>query len=100
MEVLNEIRTYRSMLKGQMTNPPASLADSLSKKDKEAAALENSPQGSPDPSFGRLNNAFASLLNILQETDMPPTTQTNAAVKDAQKQLDVLLKKWNQLKTK
>ena len=111
MQALQEIRSYRAMLKGQMTNAPASVADALSKKDKEAAALENSPQGSPvaagglpqaqqDPSFGRLNGAFATLLNVLQETDMPPTTQTVAAVKEAQKQLNDLVKKWDQLKNK
>ena len=97
MEVLNEINTY---LKGQITNPPAAIADSLNKKDQQVAALETTPQGSQSPSFGKLNNSFASLQNTLQEADMPPTTQTILAVNDAQKQLNDLLKKWNELKPK
>jgi len=108
IEVLNEIRIYRAKLKSQMINPPSNLADELNRKDKEASALENTPQAGPSvaldvsqaSSFGRLNNNFASLQNTLQEADMPPTTQTIKAVGDAQKQLNELLKKWNNLKSK
>jgi photosystem II stability/assembly factor-like uncharacterized protein len=89
MEILNEIRAYRSTLRSE---------DSLNKKDQQAAALENTPQGSQEPSFGRLNNNFASLQNILQDTDMLPTIQTIKAVADAQKELNELVKGWNELK--
>jgi photosystem II stability/assembly factor-like uncharacterized protein len=89
MEVLTEIRKYRTTLKAQ---------DPLNKKDQQLAALEVTPQGSQEPSFGRLNNSFAALHNVLQETDMRPTTQTIKAVGDAQKELNGLLKKWNELK--
>ena len=90
MESLNEIRIYKSRLNGR---------DS-SNNSKQPSALESTPQGSQAPSFARLNNNFASLQNILQETDMLPTTQTAAAVKEAQKQLNDLLSKWNHLKSK
>jgi hypothetical protein len=40
------------------------------------------------------------LQNILQETDMPPTTQTVKAVADLQKQFNEILKKWNDLQQK
>jgi len=89
MEVLNEIRAYRAVLKAQ---------DSSNKKNQLLAALEATPQGGQESSFGRLNNSFASLHNALQETDMKPTTQTIKAVADAQQQLNDLLKKWNELK--
>jgi len=89
MEVLTEVRTYRATLKAQ---------DPLNKKDQLLSTLEATPQGSQEPSFGRLNNSFASLHNVLQETDMRPTTQTIKAVVDAQKELNDLLKKWNELK--
>jgi photosystem II stability/assembly factor-like uncharacterized protein len=89
MDVLNEIRTYRATLKGQ---------DTLNKKNQQVVALEVTSQGSDAPSFERLNNSFASLQNVLQETDMRPTTQTIKAVADAQKQLNDLLKKWNEIR--
>jgi hypothetical protein len=90
MESLNQIRIYRSTLNG---------GDS-SIMGKQLSALENTPQGSHEPSFASLNNNFASLQNILQETDMPPTTQTAAAVSEAQKQLNDLLSKWSKGKSK
>ena len=90
MEALNEIRIYKTTLAGP---------DSLNKRNL-LDAIENTPQDSHEPSFGRLNINFAALQNVLQETDMPPTTQTVFAVKEAQKQLSGLLKKWDELKPK
>jgi hypothetical protein len=49
--------------------------------------------GNQDPSWARLNNAFASLFNTLQETDMAPTQQTISAAAELKKQLEDLLKK-------
>jgi photosystem II stability/assembly factor-like uncharacterized protein len=41
----------------------------------------------------KVDGSFASIFNILVDTDMPATTQTVAAVKDAQKALNNLMKK-------
>lgn len=100
MKILEEIRLYRLMLRGQMTNPPVTVADELTKRDNQAKELMNNPPGSNAPSFGRLNNGFASVFNSLQESDMPPTTQMINAVKELQLQFDMLKKKWNDLKAK
>ncbi|TAL48924.1 MAG: glycoside hydrolase [Chitinophagaceae bacterium] len=100
MQILNDIRSYRLMLKGQMTNPPVNVAEELNKKDKSASALENTPQGSQEPSFGRLNGAFASIFSILQDTDMAPTTQILTAFKEAKASLEKLKIKWEELKKK
>ena len=88
-DVLNEINVYKS-----------TLANLDSAKMRQLTELENTPQGSQTPSFARLNVNFAALQNILQETDMPPTTQTVKAVAEMQKQLADLSKKWNDLKQK
>ena len=100
MKILEEIRLYRLMLRGQMTNPPSSVADELNKKDKQAALLENSAPGTNEASFGRLNNSFASIFAVLQDSDQPPATQAIAALADTQKQLQQLITKWNMLKPK
>jgi len=94
IDVLKEIAAYRSMLKSQVT----SVADTLNKKDQLAAALESTPQGSNDASFAKLDGNFAALLDGLQRADVAPTSQLTNAVYDALKQLDVLLKRWNDLK--
>ena len=100
MKILEEIKLYRLMLRGQMTNPPLTVADELNKKDKEAELLENNPSVNNAPSFKRFNNSFASLFALLQDSDRPPTEQTIAALAETQKQLKELLKKWNEIKTR
>ena len=76
------------------------MVDKLNKLDDQAKQLENTEQGRSEPGFGRLNNSFASVLNTLQHSDTAPTTQAIAAVAEAQKQLQQLLKKWKELKSK
>ena len=98
MQILEKIRLYRMMLRGQMTNPPVTVADELSKKDKVAAALENTPAGSMEQSFTKLNGSFTSIFNILQESDSTPTVQTINTLTEAQKQFQVLQTKWLVLK--
>ena len=98
MKILEEIGLYRSQLKSQLTTLSPSAADELNKKDKLARELENTPQGSTEPSFGRLNGGFASVFGALQDSDMPPTTQITTAVKELNQQMIVLKKKWEVLK--
>jgi alpha-acetolactate decarboxylase len=98
--IVKDIETYRLTLKTQMTNASASVADSLNKKDQVAAALENTPQGKNDLSLVKLNGNFASLQNDMQNADVAPTSATINAVNDAQKQLNDLVKRWNDLKNK
>ena len=98
MKILEEIRLYRSQLKSQLTTLSPSAVDELNKKDKLARELENTPQGSTEPSFGRLNGGFASVFGALQDSDMPPTTQMTTAVKELNQQMIVLKKKWEVLK--
>jgi len=100
MQALKDIAAFRNMLKGQMTNPSPTVADKLNKLDEQAKQLENTAQGSEELSFGRLNNSFASIFNVLQDSDMPPTMQTVSAVAEAQRQLQLLRAKWNELKNK
>ena len=100
IDILHAIDAYRLAIKSQVTNTSASAADQLNKKDRQIAALENTPRGSNEKSFGQLNGIFASLRGNLQNADMPPTSQVINAVNDAQKQLNDLAKKWNELKPK
>jgi len=93
MKIIEDIRSYRSSLRNKITNP-----DELSKKDKEAAALESSPQGSQAESFGKINGEFTSIFGVLQDSDTPPTTQTIAAFKEADTAFKELKKKWEILK--
>jgi len=100
MDILKEIRQTRSMLQSQLTSAERHVAEKLGPLEKQAGELENTPQGKPDPSFSRLNSAFASLHNLLQDSDRPPTTQVIEAIAKSQEQLELLITKWNELKAR
>lgn len=53
-----------------------------------------------EPSLGRLNSSLASLFNVLQESDMLPTTQSAQTFIELKKQFDQLVTKWAELKNK
>ena len=88
MKILDEIRAYRAKLGGDQNTPVL----------KEISLLENSAPGSTEPNFNRLNNSFASLFGVLQDSDMPPTTQMINGVKEAMKSFNELKLKWEKLK--
>jgi photosystem II stability/assembly factor-like uncharacterized protein len=98
MKIIEEIRWYRSQLKNQLTALSPPTVNELNKKDKIARELENSPQGSTEPSFGRLSGGFASVFGALQDSDMPPTTQMINAVEELNRQMIDLKKKWEEIK--
>ena len=100
IDLIEEIHQFRAMLRSQLTSAEIHVAEKLGPLEKAAGLLENAVQGSQEPSFSRLTNTFASIFNTLQDNDWPPTTQAIAATTEAQKQLQVLVTKWNALKVK
>jgi photosystem II stability/assembly factor-like uncharacterized protein len=87
MQVLNEMNNSRQQLKA-------------TDMDKAIAGLQSQPRGSRITSYSQLNSNFDSLLNLLQESDMPPTNQAIASVKEAQNKLQNLMLEWQDLKNK
>jgi hypothetical protein len=87
-------------LQTQLTSAEIHVAERLGPLEKEAGKLENTLPGSQEPSFGRLNSAFTSIFNTLQDSDRPPTAQTISAMTLAKKQLQELVARWNELKKK
>ena len=78
----------------------------FSKLEQSLTALQGSAvgrrgggrPGTGTTSFGSLESNFAGLSGILDETEMPPTSQTMTGVKQTKTQLNELLEKWNKLK--
>lgn len=81
-----------------------SQSNALTQLEQEIAALEGVSRGrrggaaAGTATFGSVESGFASLLAMLQESDMPPTTQMVAGVNQVQAQLKELQVKWAQLK--
>ena len=68
--------------------------DSLSKKIKE---FESAPLGNKGQSLNRLESSFATLYNIINDTDMPPTSQAKVSSKELSNTFEAVLVKWSEL---
>ena len=75
------------------------LHASLSSLDEKITNIENTKPKDKLKSFAQVNNSFASLFNLLQESDMPPTNSTIEAVNTSEKNLKQLEETWMKIKT-
>lgn len=85
-----------------LLNKTGTNKETITKLEQELAALEGASRGrrgggGPIATFGSAESSFASLLAMLHETDMPPTTQMVSGVSQVQAQLKELQGKWNEL---
>ena len=92
-EGLKELKVHRMKLKEKLPGATGSALTEITACDKQAAAFENDPQG-----FGRIDNPLSSVFNILQETDMPATSQSISAAKDSDEAFKILWAKWQEVK--
>jgi photosystem II stability/assembly factor-like uncharacterized protein len=88
------IATARASIKTKTT---AANKDSLNAIDQELASMEGSGRASrrgggaqASPTTTSVESGFAGLFGVFHETEMTPTTQTAAAVKQVQEQLKTL----------
>jgi photosystem II stability/assembly factor-like uncharacterized protein len=96
--LMQETDSVRRKLRDQVSkgrDPSASVADL---KDREIAKLQTAPRENEEPGLSQLNVAFSTLHNLLQDADAAPTQQAVAAIKQAQINLQELVRKWNELK--
>jgi hypothetical protein len=85
--IATEIAVLKTKIKEQ------SNIDSLDK-------FVNGAKGSIEVTLNQMAGTFYSLQNLLQESDMPPTTQMVNSMKEAQGNYQKLLQKWSELKKK
>ena len=100
INILNELAVLRKKIKEKLPDATGSAITDLTTCDAQSAALENSPQGSQQQSFGKLIGSLSSVFNNLQESDMPATSQTTAAAKQAEQSFKKLWTKWLEVRKK
>ncbi len=98
--ILGDIKAFRLLMQSKMKNDTSTAAGHPIALEKEAGQLENGTAGGKEPSFSKLNSSFATLFNLLQDSDRPPTDQEVSAFTETQKQLKQLIVKWNIIKHK
>ncbi|MFN2452758.1 MAG: glycoside hydrolase [Pyrinomonadaceae bacterium] len=101
---LDQIAKLRARLKEIRPRVKQStVLDALGALDQKAAALEGAgedDQRKPgDVNLTKLNADLLSLMNILQDADVAPTTQAIKASGELQRTLAELLARWNELKS-
>ena len=94
--ILKEMDGLKTQLKNiVLPKKEHPIGDKIKATETTISALET-----VKPSGKSLDAAFASIYNILHDTDMSPTTQTVAAAIDTQKAFDEWVKKWADVKGK
>jgi len=106
-EALGQVQSVREQLKASLTKAKGKLAESLEDLDKQCAALAGAttsaffgtpPSGKQAENFSTLNQHFGQLFGIADSADAAPTTQASKAYSELTEQLNLLLKRWNDLK--
>jgi len=106
-DALSQVQSVRAQLKESLSKAKGKLADSLGDLDKQCAALAGAttstffgtpPSGKQPENFSTLNQHFGQLLGIADSADAAPTTQARKVYSELTKELDLLLKRWDDLK--
>jgi photosystem II stability/assembly factor-like uncharacterized protein len=95
-EVMN-LRAQIKTLSEKVKEPAAAL---LKAADEQLDKMENAPFRSNIPSLSGLSDRFGSLLSILQDADMKPTTQTQSGITDSMQQVSKAQADWKLWKEK
>jgi hypothetical protein len=106
-DALSQVQSVRAQLKESLAKAKGKLADSLEDLDKQCAALAGAtastffgtpPSGKQSENFSTLNQHFGQLLGIADSADAAPTIQAGKVYSELTKELDLLLKRWDDLK--
>ncbi|MGH9799221.1 MAG: WD40/YVTN/BNR-like repeat-containing protein, partial [Blastocatellia bacterium] len=107
-----DIRKLRDQLKSLKDKAGSGIiADAITALDQKASAIEGAGGGGRfgggggrgggggAPSLSGVAGEFSTVMNLVDATDMPPTTQAVAATSAAQRTLADLIGRWDELKS-
>ncbi|HEV8082356.1 MAG TPA: hypothetical protein VGP55_04100 [Chitinophagaceae bacterium] len=94
-----ETVSLHNQLKELINKTDGALATSLNDFDEKIINIDKGKLNNKLKNFSGLYNSFAALFDILQESDMPVTSQVANAVKDNERQLKQLNENWSKIKT-
>ncbi len=99
-EISGKSVTLHNQAKNLIKRASGELANALDGFDKEITSIdEKPPAGKKSKNFSEVYNSLATLFDLLQESDMPVTSQAIAAAKDSESELKGLYEKWSKMKT-
>jgi hypothetical protein len=96
---LRQVQALRKQLKGlPETARSGDLGKAVRDLDAKAATLAEGSKGVEGPNLTSLNNDLAQLLEVIEGTDAPPTTQAEATTQDLERKLATLIATWEDLR--
>lgn len=90
LKATKNLQTLQQQVQKLLPAATGSLADTLKAVDAAAKLLLGGQPGSKTETFGSINGKLAGLLNLLQGSDMPVTTQAAKAVGETGENYDQL----------
>ena len=96
-EASDHLHHLQAQAEKLLPNTAGALAATLKQIVDDAAKLQAGAQGSKPESFASLKNRLLSLMNLMQESDMPVTTQVSNAVAETGNSFIQLNTKYYQL---
>ena len=97
MTALVKLNSLHEQITKLLPNASGDLAVALKKADADVLKVENGTAGNKAESFNSLRSSLGGLMNLLQESEMPVTTQAAAAVSQADSYFNNLNLKYNEL---
>ena len=98
MKALSEIGFLRLQISGLMPKASAELGQKLKVFIEQMDILENTKPDQDVRGFKRLNTDLATIFNIVNESDLPLTSQTHETSMKASGDLEVMLMAWDMFK--
>ncbi|MEO6978087.1 MAG: hypothetical protein ABI113_06885, partial [Mucilaginibacter sp.] len=97
MTVLVKLNSLHEQISKLLPNTSGELAAALKKTGADALKIENGTAVNKAESFNSLRGSLGGLMNLLQESEMPITTQAAAAVTQADSYFNNLYLKYNEI---
>ncbi|MBZ5566354.1 MAG: glycoside hydrolase [Acidobacteriia bacterium] len=106
-DALQQVRAMRQQLKelaSRAPSLPGSVAADIAALEKNLSALEGAAGGfgrrASSESFAALNDSLATVYEMVDSADAPPTSQAATTLRELQQALATLLLKWTEVKTR
>jgi hypothetical protein len=100
LNALKEITDLRRKIKERLPDAMGSVITELNACDTLAARFETTSATTQKENFKGLEGMLGSVFNILQESDMSPTSQAIAAAKETDQAFKTVWQKWMEAKRK
>ncbi len=94
MDAMGKIARLHEQVQAMLPRAKAQLATRLNKLDSALLGLQHSGRGGSEPDFSTIDRDFSGVFNIVNSSDLPPTSQAKEAAIRIKFQLEVVLINW------